>query len=101
MLAWGSDPGEIVFLCPCGGREVYVTCPPHEATFDDDGRLTLNGSCGSRPVSAPHDFRIVHGKVHRNLPANWCHFWMKDGETEMVSDARCPGRVLPGGDRAG
>ena len=74
VLAWD---GAVIFLCPCGAREVYVTSPPHTIEFDDEGRLTLNGSVGSRE--------------REDLPANWCHFWMKGGAAEMCDDAQCPG----------
>ena len=67
----------VCFWCPCGEREVYVSSPPHTITFDEEGVLTLDGSCGYHATD-----------VH---PANWCHFWLKDGEAKMVSDAKCPG----------
>lgn len=91
VLAFGKPPVELVFCCPCGGREVYVTSPPHEIEFDQDEKLTLNGSVGSRAVEGPHDFRLVHGEVLHDLPASWCHFFVKNGEVEMCGDAQCPG----------
>lgn len=72
----GSDPG-VAFQCPCGTRTVYVTEPPHGIAFDDDGRLTLRGSCGFRAAG--------------NYPANWCHFQITNGIATMYSDAQCPG----------
>ena len=71
----------VVFRCPCNHRQVYVESPPHAITFDAKGVLTLDGSCGYR------------GKPNMKppRPQNWCHFWLKDGEVEMCSDAKCPG----------
>ena len=88
-----STKGEdaIVFLCPCGGREVYVTSPPHQITFDEEGKLTLDGSVGSRPLSGPHEHRMVHGVSLHDLPANWCHISIKGGVAKMYDDAKCPG----------
>lgn len=93
VLSWANEGGTveaIVFLCPCGGREVYVTAPPHQIEFDDDARLVLNGSVGSRPVG-DDDFRMVHGEALRNLPENWCHFGLSNGTPFMYADAACPG----------
>ena len=73
---WASA---VEFRCPCGERVVYVTEPPHKIEFDDDERLTLDGSCGSRE------------QPHLGQPANWCHFFIKGGEVEMCGDAKCPG----------
>ena len=72
----------VVFKCPCGLRTVYVASPPHKITFSDDGLLTLDGSVGS------------HADPSRNKPQNWCHFWLKDGESEICDDAKCPGSEL-------
>lgn len=93
VLSFGK-PGEggcVVFLCPCGGREVYVTSPPHTIEWDDAGRLSLDGSVGSKELSGPHEFRIVHGESLHDLPANWCHFKVKVGVATMYDDAKCPG----------
>ena len=91
VLAWENRA--VVFLCPCGGREVYVTSPPHTISFPDN-QLHLDGSVGSRPIAGEKDFRLVHGEALHNLPANWCHFFVKDGVYEMCGDAQCPGRNL-------
>ena len=82
VLSWdGGDYGQsVIFSCPCGEREVYVTeRKGHEILFDDDDRLTINGSCGYAP------------KPDLGRPANWCHFFMRAGEIEMCSDSKCPG----------
>ena len=80
VLAWDDyNDGAVIFLCPCGSREVYVTSPPHTITFDDDLRLTLDGSVGG---------------AGRWRGDNLCHFWLKGGEVEMCDDAKCPGRDL-------
>ena len=95
VLAYGREPSEIVFACPCGGREVYITSPPHTIEFDDAGILvSLGGSVGSRPLNGPHEFRMVHGTTLHDLPKNWCHFWIKNGGIEMCSDSKCPGSRL-------
>ena len=86
-----------VFLCPCGGREVYINAPPHGIAFDDMGRLTLTGSVGSHPVSGPHECKIVHGEALHDLPANWCHFTVTEGRATMYDDAKCPGSTKPAG----
>ena len=67
----------VYFHCPCGERRIYAASPPHTITFDDEGVLTLDPSCG-----------YVKTTEH---PANWCHFWLKAGVAEMVADAQCPG----------
>ena len=70
----------VVFRCPCDGRHVYVKSPPHAITFDGDGVLTLEPSCGSKA-----------GRSGR--PQNWCHFHVRAGRPKMCSDAKCPGGV--------
>ena len=76
-----------------GTREVLVDAPactarvasgwctqrhrPTPITFDADGLLTLDPSC-STAKNSEH-------------PKGWCHFWLRDGEIEMVSGAQCPG----------
>ena len=78
VLHWTEKNGEaVIFVCPCGEREVYCTSPPHGIQFDEQGILTLNGSCGYR--------------AREERPANWCHFFVKNGQYEMCGDARCPG----------
>ncbi len=84
VLCWENDA--VIFACPCGGREVYVTSPPHTITFSEDGKLTLDGSVGSK-----EGWKMVRGVGIDDLPKNWCHFWLKDGEPEMCDDAKCPG----------
>ncbi len=79
VLAWDdyNGGGAVIFLCPCGKREVYVTTQKgHGIEFDADGRLTINGSIGG---------------AGRWKGENLCHFWMKGGEIEMCDDAKCPG----------
>ena len=80
VMDWQSG---IVFFCPCDERRVYITSPTHTITFDSDGVLTLDPSCGYRESE--------YGQRH---PQNWCHFWLKDGEATMVSDSKCPGSEL-------
>ena len=72
----------VIFRCPCNERNVYVASPPHEIAFDDDGLLTLTGSCGYAE------------RVDLGRPANWCHFFIKNGEMEMCPDSQCPGSEL-------
>ena len=79
VVPWSDG---VVFRCPCDGRQVYIASPPHEIAFDEDGRLTLNGSCGYK------------ARPSLDLPANWCHFWIKGGTPEMCDDALCPGGML-------
>ena len=72
----------VIFRCPCGERQVYVASPPHAITFADDGRLTLDGSVGSRADAS------------RGRPANWCHFHVKNGDVTMCEGSACPGRQV-------
>ena len=74
------------FRCPCDQRVLNVRQPPHGIEFSAEGLLTLTGSCGSRADVARG---ILKGK-----PANWCHFWIKNGVPEVASDAQCPGKDL-------
>ena len=67
----------VAFQCPCGERQCYVAAPPHTITFDGSNVLTLDPSCGF--------------KARGHLPQNWCHFFLKNGQVEMCSDAKCPG----------
>ena len=61
-----------------GERTVYVACHrAHTIAFDDDGRLTLTGSVGSKADPS------------HNRPGNWCHFFVKAGESEICGDAKC------------
>ena len=78
-MTWSDG---VVFKCPCGERDVYVSQPPHTIDFDDDELMTLDGSVGSRVDDS------------RDRAANWCHFWIRGGEHEMASDAQCPGGSL-------
>ena len=72
----------IVFQCLCNERTVYIASPPHKITFDDDGVLTIEGSCGYTE------------KKNLGREENWCHFLLKNGEIEMCSDSKCPGSKL-------
>lgn len=84
VLAWDEKHGAaVIFRCPCGEREVYVKSPPHTITFDEDGRLTLDGSVAST------------GHSERSRDIGRCHFHMKSGEAEMCGDASCPGGTTP------
>ena len=74
VLAWQD---EVHFRCPCGHRSVFVAAPPHGIAFDDDGLLTISGSCG-----------YAGNDEH---PANWCHFHITNGVPEMCAGAQCPG----------
>jgi len=65
-----------MFWCPCLERRVVVRTPRHTIAFDQDRRLTLDGSVGGSG---------------RWKGDNLCHFWMKGGEVEMCDDAKCPG----------
>ena len=76
VLTW---QGEAHFRCPCGERQVVVRSPPHGIEFDDDGVLTIEGSCGYTATD--------------ERPKNWCHFHIKAGVPKMVSDAQCPGNA--------
>ena len=81
-VLFAEDRGEqgVVFSCPCGEREVYVTTQNgHRFEWDDDERLTIHGSCGYR------------AKPDLGRPDNWCHFFIRGGEVEMCSDSKCPG----------
>lgn len=68
----------VVFRCPCDERHVYVTSPPHEISFREDGVLaSLGVSCG---------YNAREGR-----PQNWCHFTITDGVAKMHNDSKCPG----------
>ena len=75
----GAPVPAAIFRCPCGERTVKVTSPPHGIRFDEAGRLTLDGSVGSRA---------------NEHPSNWCHFHVEAGVPTMCADAQCPGRNL-------
>ena len=86
-----SDTGEVwrhgrslSFPCPCGQRVLAINGDPegHDATFDQDGRMTLGASCG---------YPAVPGL---NRPKNWCHFTVADGIPTMQGDSQCPGKDL-------
>ena len=74
VVTWNEG---VVFRCPCDERQVYVSSPPHTITFDAAGRLTLDGSVGSR--------------ARGGRPANWCHFHIKAGVPTMCGGVKCPG----------
>ena len=76
-VLWAETHKRIIFRCPCDGRLIAIEQPPHTITVEHNRTITLDGSVGS------------HARFDR--PANWCHFWLKQGRVEMVSDARCPG----------
>jgi len=83
VLFWNqAERRAILFRCPCGDRAVYVVEPPHGIQFDDQGRLTIEGSCGYK------------ARPSKGRPANWCHFFIRGGEYEMCSDTQCPGKDL-------
>ena len=75
-----TPDGHLFFRCPCDDRDVFVTQPPHTASYDEAGRLTLDGSCGSYQ--------------NGDLPENWCHFSIKGGMVEIHSDSVCPGKDI-------
>lgn len=82
VLFWDAGRGgkEIHFGCPCGQRSVNVREQVgHGIEFDEDGLLTIVGSVGS------------HASEYLRLPANHCHFFVKQGRIEMCADAGCPG----------
>ena len=79
VLHWdvGNDGFAVIFLCPCGAREVYVTHQKgHRLEFDGDGRMTIHGSIGGSG---------------RWKGDNLCHFFVRAGEVEMCADVKCPG----------
>ena len=81
VLEWGDG---VVFQCPCKGRRhIYISKNIHTITFDADGILTLDPSCGYRE------------NKDLGREKNWCHFYLKDGVIEMCDDAECPGSVSP------
>ena len=80
VVPWADG---VMFRCPCDERQLYVASPPHEITFDSEGVLTLDPSCGYR------------ASEHPKRPQNWCHFWLKNGTPEMCDDAKCPGSIQP------
>ena len=71
-----KDDGAYLY-CPCGERKLFASSTVHTIEFDKHGVLTLDPSCG-----------YAKNSEH---PANWCHFWLRAGVPEMVSDAQCPG----------
>ena len=79
VMPWSDG---VVFLCPCGERQCYVSSPPHTITFDAEGVLTLDGSVGSRADES------------RDRAENWCHFHIKQGVPTMCSVVQCPGANL-------
>ena len=79
VVKW--DAG-VIFRCPCSERQVYVASPPHTISWDVDSELNLDGSVGSRAQG-----------YSPARPANWCHFFIKNGEAEMCADAQCPGNL--------
>ena len=84
VLHWvDGDEEAVVFSCPCGTRELYVTTRGgHRFEWDADERLTIHGSCGYR------------AKPDIGRPANWCHFFLRAGSISMCSDSICPGANL-------
>ena len=77
----------VLFRCPCGDLDFYVAPSTHTITFDEQNKLTLDGSVGSHK----------HPDHDPPLPQNWCHFHIKDGAAVMTADAQCPGNKLGGG----
>ncbi|MCY3730057.1 MAG: hypothetical protein OXF98_01840 [Rhodospirillaceae bacterium] len=73
------EPHTVYFRCPCNGREICVSSPPHGISFSEDGLLSLKGSVGYR--------------ARGDRPENWCHFDVSDGVMSMYGDALCPGNV--------
>ena len=71
------DGDGVHFHCPCGERMVYAgeSAPYH--------RLRHRRLADAGPV-------LQHRK-NSEYPAGWCHFWLRDGVTEMVTSAQCPG----------
>ena len=72
-----SAQNALIFACPCGAREVYVTCPPHDAVVNADGLVTIVGSLG--------------GAGKWKAAATRCHFTVTEGVAAMCDDAACPG----------
>lgn len=88
-IPWGHG---VVFMCPCGRRQVFVSQPPHTITWTDDELLHLDGSVGSRErLRIPGE--PESSEAWKSRPANWCHFLIRDGESEMVTDSGCPGML--------
>ena len=76
VMDWTYDKDcAVVFGCPCGEREVYVTSPPHhKIRFNDSDLLTIEPSVLS--------------------PKHGCHFFMHKGRVKMCGDSTCPGAEL-------
>lgn len=74
--------GEVEFRCPCGVRTVFVTPGKHGISFDEDERLTVDGS-----IAITENGQKMYG-------VGYCHFHIKDGEVEMCGDSKCPGAGL-------
>ena len=73
----------VIFSCPCGEREVYVTTHEgHRFEWDAEDRLTIHGSCG------------YAAKPDLGRSENWCHFLMAGGVAEICNDSQCPGASL-------
>ena len=79
VVSWNEG---VVFRCPCDERQVYISSKIHSISFDEEGLLTLNGSCG------------YNEKKSLKRKQNWCHFFIKNGEIEMCGDSECPGSKL-------
>ena len=66
--------------CPCGEREGLLLGDRHAVTFDEDGLCTVHPSLGYEATD--------------EHPANWCHYFIRQGRVEMCGDARCPGAEM-------
>lgn len=81
--------GVTMFRCPCGARRVVIWNQEHPETkghvvsYDQDGRLTIEGSIGYAASGDPdrEDYR----------PDGWCHAHVTEGRFELCDDAICPG----------
>ena len=79
------QPDHVTFRCPCGERMVSVRRPPHSRIeFDEDGRLTVEGSIANRAGALLNN----HGLW---LDAGACHFHVTAGRAVMCDDVTCPG----------
>ena len=88
VMHWRQDGGdrveELHFRCPCGERIVHVsTVNGHGIKFDENGLVTIVGSCGSKEYPATEE--------HPPLESNACHFSVENGRVTMHGDSICPG----------
>ena len=79
VVPWSDG---VVFRCPCDERQCYLASPPHTITFDAEGVLHVEPSIGYK------------ARPDLGRPQNWCHFYLRNGEAEILEDSQCPGAAL-------